>query len=345
MANNSGNLLRWFIVAAGISFISFSFYAYQIFFTANVNVDKKATYLYIPTGAKFETVVDSLNKHDLLYDKLSFLFLSKLLKYRDNIKPGRYLIDSSASNLNIIQKLKNGYQAPVTLTFNNVRLKQDLARKLGKSLESSEADFLAALKDTAEARAYGFDTTTILVMFIPNSYEVYWNISVKSLLDKMHKEYTKFWTEDRLTKASEGGLSPIQVSILASIVEAETNNKTERPTVAGVYLNRLKKNMPLQADPTVKFALGDFSIKRIYEGYTKIESPYNTYKNTGLPPGPIDLPSINSIDAVLNAEQHNYIYFCASDELNGKHNFAATYTEHLKNANKYQDALDKRKIR
>ncbi len=345
MATNSGNILRWIIVVAGISFTSFSFYAYQIFFTPNVNVEKKASYLLIPTGATFETVMDSINKQKLLYDELSFMFLTKFLKYRDNIKPGRYLMDSSASNLSIIKKLKNGNQTPVKLTFNNIRLKKDLAEKLSLSLEPSEAEFLTALKDTAIARAFGMDSATIMTIFIPNSYEVYWNIGVKSLFEKMHKEYEKFWTEERLAKAREGGLSPVQVSILASIVEAETNNKAERPRVAGVYLNRLKQNMPLQADPTVKFAVGDFSLKRIYSVHTTTDSPYNTYKNTGLPPGPIDLPSINAIDAVLNAEHHNYVYFCASEELNGSHNFAATYKEHQANAEKYQKALNKLKIR
>lgn len=345
MIKNSGNFLRWFIVVAGISFISFSFYAYQIFFTPNVNVDKKASYLLIPTGATFQTVIDSMNKKQLLYDELSFMFLTKLLKYRDNVKPGRYLIDSSANNLDIIKKLKNGGQTPVKLTFNNLRLKKDLAQRLSRSLEPSEEQFLTALKDPATAASYGLDSNTFMVMFIPNSYEVYWNNSVKTIFDKMHKEYEKFWTPERLTKASEGGLSPVQVSILASIVEAESNNKAERPIIAGVYLNRLRQNMPLQADPTLKFALGDFGLKRIYSGHTEIESPYNTYKYTGLPPGPINLPSINAIDAVLNAEHHNYIYFCASENLNGTHNFAANYSEHQKNAEKYQKALNKLKIK
>ena len=345
MIKNSGNLLRWFIVVAGISFISFSFYAYQIFFTPNVNVDKKATYLLIPTGATFQTALDSMNKHQLLYDELSFMFLTKLLKYRDNVKPGRYLIEGNADNLDIIKKLKNGNQAPVTLTFNNLRLKKDLAKKLSLTLEPSEQEFLAALRDSVIASSFGLDTNTIMVMFIPNSYEIYWNTGVKGLLDKMHKEYEKFWTEDRRTKASEGGLTPVQVSILASIVEAESNNKAERPTIAGVYLNRLRKNMPLQADPTLVFAHQNFTIKRVYSGHKEIDSPYNTYKYTGLPPGPINLPSINAIDAVLNAEHHDYIYFCASDSLNGTHDFAANYSQHQKNANKYQKALNKLKIK
>ena len=235
-------------------------------------------------------------------------------------------------------------QSPVKLTFNNIRVKSELAEKLSKKLEFKSNDFLNLLKDTSLAKSAGFDTTTIMSMFVPNTYELYWNVTADAFFKKMHGEYEKFWSEERKQKAAALNLSPVQVSILASIVEAETNKNPERPRIAGVYLNRLKEGMPLQADPTVKFAVGDFTLKRI-TGILDYESPYNTYIHTGLPPGPINLPSITSIDAVLNRENHKYIYFCASEALNGYHNFAETYDAHLKNRNKYIKALNKLNIR
>ncbi len=333
------------IITIGMMLATFSYYAYQIFFTANIQVDKKDTYLYIPTGATFEILTDSLNKNEVLNDQMSFYFLSKLLKYRDNIKPGRYLLQKNRSNWETIKMLKRGRQTPVKLTFNNVRLKSDLAEKVSSKLEFSEDEFLKNISDGALAKQYGFTSETFMCMFIPNTYEFYWNISSKDFLDKMHKEYKKFWNVERTDKAKKMNMTPIEVTILASIVEAETNKKDEKARVAGVYKNRLNLNMPLQADPTVKFAVGDFSIKRIYSGHLALNSPYNTYMYAGLPPGPIDLPSVTSIDAVLNYEKHTYLYFCAHHDLSGHHDFAATYAEHQKNAEKYRKALNKLKIK
>jgi UPF0755 protein len=201
------------------------------------------------------------------------------------------------------------------------------------------------MRDANLVSQYGFDTTTILAMFIPNTYEMYWNTSAKKLFKKMHGEYKKFWTEERLQKAEALGLTPIQVSVLASIVEAETQQNSEKSRIAGVYLNRLKSGMPLQADPTVKFAVGDFAIKRILGGHTQTDSPYNTYKYTGLPPGPINLPSSVSIDAVLGAEKHKYFYFCASPTSPGFHDFSENYRDHINNANKYHTHLNNNKIK
>ena len=333
------------IITIGMMLATFSYYFYQLFFTANIQVDKKETYLYIPTGASFDKVADSLNKYEILNDQMSFYFLSKLLKYREQIKPGKYLLQKNMSNWEAIKMLKRGRQTPVKLTFNNVRLKTDLAEKVDAKLELSASALNKSLSNEATAKEYGFTAETFMCMFIPNTYEMYWTISTKDFLDKMHKEYQKFWNSERTQKAKTIGMTPVEVTILASIVEAETNKNDEKPRVAGVYKNRLNVNMPLQADPTVKFAVGDFSIKRIYSGHLALNSPYNTYMYAGLPPGPIDLPSVTSIDAVLNYEKHNYLYFCAHHDLSGHHDFAATYAEHQLNAEKYRKALNKLNIK
>lgn len=333
------------IITIGMLLATFSYYAYQIFFTANLQVDKKDTYLYIPTGASFDTVADSLNKNEILNDQMSFYFLSKFLKYRENIKPGKYLLKKNMSNWEAIKMLKRGRQTPVKLTFNNIRLPADLAEKLDAKLEFSAAEFLKLLSSEPVAKGYGFSAETFMCMFVPNTYDMYWNITTKDFLDKMHQEYQDFWNESRTAKARSMNMTPIEVSVLASIVEAETNKNDEKARVAGVYVNRLKINMPLQADPTVKFAVGDFTIKRIYSGHLALKSPYNTYMYAGLPPGPIDLPSITTIDAVLNYEKHRYLYFCAHHDLSGHHDFAVTYAEHQLNAEKYRKALNKLKIK
>jgi UPF0755 protein len=338
--------LRIAVAIAGFIFISFSFYVYQIFLTPNVLIDEgdKEVELFIPTGATIETVKDSLTKKRIVHDQKSFFFLTRLLNYNEAIKPGRYIITPKMANLQLIKKLKRGLQDPVKLTFNNIRLKQDLIQRLDVKIEASEHEIDSMMKDVNLTKQYGFDTTTILSMFIPNTYEFYWNTSAKKLFDRMHDEYQKFWNEERIQKAKSLGLTPVQVSIMASIVEAETQQRTEKSRIAGVYLNRLKQGMPLQADPTVKFAIGDFSIKRILSGHTQIESPYNTYKYAGLPPGPINLPSVVSLDAVLNAENHKYLYFCASPKNPGFHDFAEDYNDHVNNANRYHKHLNKIKI-
>lgn len=340
--------LRVFLVIFGLFFVSFSFYFWQIFFTPNFLINRSEdgdpVELLIPTGAKIQNVRDTLNKMGIIGDLQSFYFLTRLLNYNDNVKPGRYLIYPKSSNLQVIQKLKKGIQDPVNVTFNNIRLKHDLAVRLSEELEPSAEVLDSLLCDSSFLSQYGFDTSTILTMFIPDTYEMYWNVSHKKLFQKMNNAYKKFWNEDRLKKAQSLGITPIQVSILASIVEAETQKNSEKSRIAGVYLNRLKTNMPLQADPTLKYAVGDFTIRRVLDVHKEINSPYNTYMYPGLPPGPINLPSTVSIDAVLNAEKHDYYYFCASPVTPGFHDFASTYNEHLKNAKSYQQHLNKRKI-
>jgi UPF0755 protein len=240
--------------------------------------------------------------------------------------------------------LKLGLQKPLKLTFNNIRTPQQLAGRISQQIEADSLSILALLTSDHVASSYGFDKTTIIAMCVPNTYEFYWNTNAKGFLDKMQKEYERFWNDERKSKAFKLGLTKVEISTLASIVEEETRFNIEKPKVAGVYINRLNKGIPLQADPTVKFAVGDFALRRILTKHLEIDSPYNTYKFRGLPPGPIRCPSISSIDAVLNAEKHSYLYFCAKADFSGYHDFAKTLTEHNRNAEAYRRALNKERI-
>jgi UPF0755 protein len=241
--------------------------------------------------------------------------------------------------------LRSGRQEPLKLTFNNIRVKRELAGKISRMIEPDSLTILKLLNDPVFVNKYGFDTTTIMCMFLPNTYEVYWTIKAEDLMDRMNREYQKFWTEEKTAKAQEIGLTRTQVSILASIVQAENSRSDESPRIAGLYINRLKREMPLQSDPTVVFALGDFEMKRVYEAHMQIENPYNTYRYKGLPPGPINLPTLSSLNAVLNYEKHDYIFMCAKEDFSGYHNFASNYRDHVKNANLYRAALNKANIK
>lgn len=333
------------VITISVLLVSFTFYFYQAFFSPNALTDKEENYvLKIPSNSTFRMVSDSLLENGVINDVVTFSFVAKVLNYQEAVKPGLYTIPPKTSNLNLIRLLRSGRQTPVRLTFNNVRTKSDLAEKITSNLEISQEQFLELLTDSVYIRKFGFEEETIMAMFIPNTYEVWWNTSAEGLFDRMHQEYTKFWTEPRKKKAEQLGLSPLEVSTLASIVQAETQKADERPKVAGVYLNRLRIRMPLQADPTLVFAVGDFGLKRVLNVHKEIDSPYNTYKNVGLPPGPINLPEISALDAVLNAEQHQYLYFCAKEDFSGYHAFASNYDEHMRNARRYQAALNQAKI-
>ena len=326
-------------------FATFTFYFYQVFKTPNLQAEKEERYLLIPTGATYKTVIDSLKHNDMLRDEMSFSFLAKLMGYQDKVLPGRYLITKDMSNREALRKLKGGLQTPVKLTFNNIRLKNELADKVARNLEMPTDSLLRLLNDPATVKRYGFDTTTIMCMFLPNTYEVLWTTKPKTLMDRMHKEYKRFWNQKRLKLAEAIGFTPVQVSILASIVEAEQmRHDDEKPRVAGLYINRLQSHMPLQADPTLIFALQDFGIRRVLKVHREVNSPYNTYVRTGLPPGPINLPSLASLDAVLHYEKHNYTYMCAKEDFSGYHNFTNDFNQHLKNAQLFQAALNKLSI-
>lgn len=333
------------LISISVLAISMTFYFYQVFFSPNTLVESDQPYmLKIPTNSVFKNVADQLYNDKVINDALSFGFVSKVLGYQEAVKPGLYKIDPKMNNLQLVRMLRSGAQVPVKVTFNNVRTKEDLAEKITANLEVTEDQFLRLIQDSVYIRKFDFEEETIMSMFIPNTYEFWWNTSPEALFDRMYKEYQAFWTEERKQKAQALGLSQKEVSTLASIVQAESQKADERPKIAGVYLNRLKIGMALQADPTLVYATGDFTLKRILNIHKEIDSPYNTYKNTGLPPGPINLPDINSLNAVLNAEKHNYMYFCAKEDFSGYHAFAVTYNEHLTNARRYQAALNSAKI-
>jgi UPF0755 protein len=338
--------LAFLLVIVSTLAATFAFYFWQVAFSPNLNVQGKEKFvLYIPKNSTYETVLDTLRKHKIINNEIGFGFMSKRMGYRDHVKPGRYEIKVDANNKTILSKLRSGNQDPVKLTFNNVRTKEDLIKKLGKKMEFDSNSLLNKLNDESECLKYNFTPETIMCMFLPDTYFVFWDSSVENFMDRMYSEYKNFWNEKRLAEARAINMTPTQVAVMASIVQSETNKVDEMPIVAGVYVNRIASNMPLQADPTVKFAVGDFSLKRILHKHLSINSPYNTYRNTGLPPGPIALPERVALDAVLNYGKHNYTYFCAKEDFSGYHNFAATYTEHLKNADIYQTALNKRGIR
>ena len=244
----------------------------------------------------------------------------------------------------MVNILRSGSQTPISLTFNNTRTLEEFAGKIGRQIEADSLSILSFLKDEANIKPFGFKYETIIGLFIPNSYQVYWNLNPKTFTDRMYKEYVKFWNVDRMKKAAELNLTPIEVSTIASIVDEETIKDDEKPRVAGVYVNRLRRGIKLDADPTLKFAWGDFSMRRVLNKHKGIKSPYNTYKYAGVPPGPIRQASITGINSVLNCEKHKYLYFCASPKFNGYHVFARSLREQNKNAQKYQRALNLQRI-
>lgn len=311
----------------------------------NPNVQTSDNYsLYINSGDDFETIKNKLYSDSIIIDTKSFEWLAKKLDYPQYIKSGHYIIRNNMNNNQLLNMLRSGSQTPVKFTFNNIRTLEQLASRIDEQLEIDSVDVINSIKENATLKEMGFDDYKYASLFIPNTYELYWNINANEFVEKMINEYNHFWNEERLKKADNLGLNKIEISILASIVDKETTKKQEMPRIAGVYLNRLKSNWLLQADPTLVFAIGDFEIKRVLDVHKKIESPYNTYKYIGLPPGPICIPSIAAIDAVLNAEKHKYFYFCAKSDMSGYHVFAKNMREHNINADKYRRALNKKKI-
>lgn len=337
-------LNKWVLIFFAAAFIVAGLRGYQLFqyiFAENV---KQPGSITIPKEATFQDVLDSLNAHQILENEKAFRWVAKKKNYPASIKKGKYVFTRGMNTNQIVNMLRAGNQKPVTVTFNNLRFIDELAGSIAQRLEPDSIEFLTYLNDSNVIAANGFDRYSFHAMFIPNTYEFYWTTTPEQFVERMHSEYQRFWNKDRLAKAEALGLTPVQVSTVASIVQEETIKADEKPRVAGLYLNRIKRGMLLQADPTVKFAVGDFSIKRVLNKHLEVDSPYNTYKHAGLPPGPINFPEISSIEAVLNAENHSYLYMCASDEFNGYHNFARTLREHNKNARRYQQALNANKI-
>lgn len=300
--------------------------------------------LYIPTGSSYEALLDSLESAGV--ERLSVVdLLGKLKRLDRNPKAGHYVLRSGATPMAVVNMLRSGAQKPVRLTFNNTRTLADLAGRIAQSIEADSLTLLEHFNAPATAQKYNLKPEELIGLFIPNTYEVWWNISPEALTDRMAREWERFWNADRTAKLARTKLSKMEVITLASIVYEETKNVGEMSKIAGVYINRLRRGMPLQACPTAKYALGDFSIKRVLHKHTQVPSPYNTYLHRGLTPGPICTPSIAAIDAVLDYADHKYIYFCAKEDFSGRHNFATTLKEHNRHAKRYAEALRKAKIR
>lgn len=326
------------LIVAGFFGLKF----YKVYFAPNVT--EKEKYLYIRTGDNLENVLEEIKRKDIVSDLGSFTQAASKMDLSDRLKPGRYKLSRGMNNRSLINKIKSGNQEPVKLKFQNIRRKEEFAGYLAKNLESDSLAFIHVLDSAALVEKYGFTTDNIYTMFIPNTYDMYWNTNPSEFFDKMQKEYEKFWNNERKKKAEALNMTPIQVTILASIVDGEAIFDKEMPIIAGLYINRLNKGILLQADPTVIFANGDFTVKRVTGALLRVDSKYNTYKYAGLPPGPVMMPSINAIDAVLNKQTNDYLYMCAKEDFSGYHNFAATKAEHEINARKYREALNKRNI-
>lgn len=338
MAEVSKTKLAFFLVLSTLT-ITFIFYGYQMLYTANILVDKDDKVFIIHSGSTYRKVQEDLGAGGFVNDMVTFSFLARLSGYDKEIVPGRYILKRNMTNLQALRILKSGKQEVVKVTFSYVRLRGELIKKMTQYVGVSAEELDEAIDDFVKNNNEGFTKDNVMCMFLPNTYEVYFNILPEDLVTRMNAEYKKFWNEERTQKAKALGLTPIEVSILASIVQAETVKQDEAPKIAGLYLNRLRIDMALQADPTLVFAAGDFTIKRVLNEHKEIESPYNTYKYPGLPPGPINIPQIASIDAVLNADKNKYLYMCAKEDFSGYHNFAKTLEEHQVYARKYQRAL------
>lgn len=303
-----------------------------------------ARIVLVPTGADQEQLMDSLRAHGLLGDERLFRAVAERKRLPARIRPGRYRIPSGMSLNALVNKLRAGEQDPVRVTFTNIRTLAQLAGQVSRYIEPDSAAMIQALREPAMLERLGLRSETAISLFIPDTYEFWWTTTPAQFIARMAREHARFWGRERKAKAEALGLSTEEVATLASIVQAETAKPDEAPTVAGVYLNRLRIGMPLQADPTLKFALGMDSISRVLDADKLVDSPYNTYTHAGLPPGPISMPEPRYIDAVLNAPRHDYLYFCARETLDGYSNFARTYEQHLVNARRYQRALNERGI-
>jgi len=324
------------ITAAIVSIAAF----YYVFNMPNFNHIEDDTYLYIYENDGFEEVLQALQNKAEIRNVANFVYTAKKLKYNQAIKSGRYKLNNGSSNLALVRQLRSGNQDPLQLRFNNIRTKEQLAASLAKQLMVDSLSIITLLNDKDYAQTLGFTDQTIIGMFIPNTYEIFWNISTANLFKRMKQEYDSFWTDNRKAQAAAIPMTENEVITLASIIQEETNKNDEYPIIAGLYINRLKINMPLQACPTVKYALGDFALRRILNKHLTVESPYNTYQHKGLPPGPIRTPAIVCIDAVLNYAKHDYLFMAADASMNGRHAFAKTGAEHMRNARKYQQVLN-----
>ena len=336
--------LKFLLISSGLLILVSIILIFKVLFGLNIVPPEQEIVLYIPESASYSQAMDSIKAHTPVKHPVVFDWIARRKNYPANVKPGRYVIKQKMSYIEAINMFRSGDQAPVNVTFNNVRTMYDIAGKIGGQISADSAAIINFFNDTVNYSDDDFSRENIISVFIPNTYQFFWNTDPEELYRRMLKEYRKFWNDERKSKAKAVGLTPAEVSALASIIDDEAGKTDEKPRIAGVYLNRLRRGIPLQADPTIKFALNDFSLTRILKKHLQIDSPYNTYLNGGLPPGPIGCPTIESIDAVLNAEKNDFLYFVAKADFSGYHHFSRTLSEHNRYAAIYQRELNKRKI-
>ncbi len=341
-------LLKIFLVIVLVAAIiggGVGYYFYKKVFNDNVANHQAEYELLIPTGSSYDDVMTLLDNSGAIIDMDDLKWVAGRMNYTNNVKAGRYFIKDHWNSRKVIELLRSGKQEPLNVVLNKFRTIEQVAGFVSSKIEADSANIHDLLTDSSYLAVYGLNKETAISLILPNTYEFFWNTSAVSFMERMDKEYERFWTDARKAKAKRQGVTPAEAIVVASIVEEESNKKDEYARIAGVYLNRVKKGMKLQADPTVKFAVGDFTLRRILRRHTKVESPYNTYYVKGLPPGPICTPSLPAIEAVLNAEDHKYIFFCARPDGSGYHSFAATLREHNNNARAYHKKLNERGIR
>ncbi len=318
--------------------------AYYYLFSPIIGT-KQTTYIYIDNQDTVESIIQKIKKEGNVKQLQGFEYMASYYGYKEHIKTGRYAIHPNDNSLQLYRRLSRGQQTPINLIIPSVRTIDKLAQSISKQLMLDSIDIAAPLTDSIFCAQLGYTPQTIACLFIPNTYEVYWNISPEGFFKRMQKENRNFWNKNRLEEAEAIGFTPEEITIIASIVEEETANNQEKNIIAGLYINRLHKGMLLQADPTVKFAMQDFTLKRILNVHLTIDSPYNTYKYAGLPPGPIRIPSISGIESVLHYARHNYLYMCAKEDFSGTHNFTSSLTQHNINAQRYQRELNRKRIK
>lgn len=340
--------IRYILIIVGITILVAGVFLFEQYYRLEISnfeaKDGQQHSYHIYPGATIDSVMQLLEEDYDIAGESDFYLHAKLLTF-NHPEPGHYTFDAQIANQDIINRLKFGLQTPVNITWNNyVRTNQDLAGKVTKHLMLDSTQLVQLLDSNTYLAQYGFDKETVRCLFIPNTYQVYWNTTPDALFARMQREYNTFWNDSRKQKADSLGLTPIEVAIVASIVEGESHNKKEMPLIASLYLNRIHKGMLLQACPTVKYAVGDFKLKRILNRHLAIDSPYNTYKYPGLPPGPIRCPAPTTIDMVLNAPKTDYLFMCASPELNNTHIFSSTFGKHAAAAVQYRHTMDTMKI-
>jgi len=328
-----------------VKIIPFSFFLILViiavsFFTSDTNFNENKKFFYVDTNSDLNQVINNLVANGVIKSPVIFRWAAKITGYENNIRPGKYQIENGSNIFSIIKKLRTGNQTAVNLVINKLRTKEDFAKKIGDNFECDSAEVMAIMNNEDSLKRFELDSNTAMTAIIPNTYQILWNTSASGIVKKLFNEKEIFWNEQRRKKAQSLNLNPKEAYILASIVEEETNKESDKGKIASVYLNRLEIGMKLAADPTVKFAMKDFSLKRIYFKHLEFSSPYNTYQHVGLPPGPICTPSTKTIDAVLNSDSTSYLFFVAKPDLNGFSNFSTTYKEHLHFAKQYQQALD-----